>query len=138
MPGATAGRGVSGATAGDAADGDGDADAASGALAAVRTGRYADLSLFVAVALGVLAALSHPVGVVVGGFLVGVVAPTLRRAGSAGVAFAVVVLTAYAARLLVVEGLPALLSLPPGSTLATVVAVTAGGALAAVVVRTVG
>ena len=141
MPGATAGGGMSGATAGSVADerDEGrDGGAAGGALAPVRTGRYADLALFVAVALGVVAALLHPVGVVVGGFLVGAVAPTLRRAVSAGVSFGVVVLTAYAARLLLVDGFDALVSLPPGSTLTTVVAVAGGGALAALVLRTVG
>jgi hypothetical protein len=69
---------------------------------------------------------------------VGAVAPTLRRAVSAGVSFGVVVLTAYAARLLLVDGFDALVSLPPGSTLTTVVAVAGGGALAALVLRTVG
>lgn len=84
-----------------------DADAGDGrgrvarALAPVRTGRYADLGLFVAVAVGLVATTVHPAGLVVGGLLVGLVAPSLARAFATGLVFGAVTLAAFAAWLAV-------------------------------------
>jgi hypothetical protein len=65
------------------------------AVAAVRTGRYADLGLFVAFVAGLAATALHPVGLVGGGVLVGVVAASRRRAVSSGLAFGLWVLVVH-------------------------------------------
>jgi hypothetical protein len=64
----------------------------STSLASVRTGRYEDLGLFVAFVAGLAATALHPVGLVVGGVLVGAVAASRRRAVSSGLAFGLWVL----------------------------------------------
>jgi hypothetical protein len=64
-------------------------------LASVRTGRYEDLALFVAFVAGVVVTVVHPVGLAVGGVLVGAVAASRRRAVSSGLAFGVWVLVVH-------------------------------------------
>ena len=65
-------------------------------LRPVRTGRYADAALLAAALVGLAASAVHWVGLVVGGLLVGVVSSSLPRAAANGVAFAVLVLGAFA------------------------------------------
>jgi hypothetical protein len=87
--------GTEGADADGAAAPDDGGASAGGTLAAVRTGRYADLALFVAVLVGVAATTVHWAGLVVGGLLVGLVAPTVARALATALSFGLVVLVAF-------------------------------------------
>ncbi|QCJ47956.1 hypothetical protein [Haloprofundus sp. MHR1] len=73
---------------------------ADSALAPIRTGRYAELALILATAVGVAATTVHWTGLVVGGVLVGLVATSLSRAVVNGLTFGLVVLFAFAAWLL--------------------------------------
>ncbi len=76
---------------------DGPATTADGRLDRLRTEPRAHAAgLVVATGLGVLAAWLDPLGLVVGGALVGLVAASLRRAILYGLAFGVLVLVVFA------------------------------------------
>lgn len=70
------------------------------ALAAFREGDRVDLAIGVATFVGLVATAVHPAGLVVGGALVGLVAPTLPRALVLGLGVGVAVLVAWGALLL--------------------------------------
>jgi hypothetical protein len=106
-------------------------------LAPVRAGRYADLALFVAVAVGLATTWVHWAGLVVGGALVGLVSTSVPRALAVGVTFGGVVLVTFAAWNAYQGTLFVWLSL--GQVLvATVAAAMAVPPIAAVAVRAIG
>lgn len=60
-------------------------------LAPVRTGRFADVATSVAWLLGLVATTAHPLGLVVAGALLALVATSVERAIAAGAAFGITV-----------------------------------------------
>lgn len=66
------------------------------ALAAFRESDRAEPALAVAVVVGLVATAIHPAGLVVGGVIVGLLAPSLSRAFVLGLTFGLVVLFAWA------------------------------------------
>lgn len=70
----------------------------------LRHGRYAESAFLVAVVVGLVASAVHWAGLVLGGALVGVVAPTLRRSLVTGLFFGFTVFVAFLVYLLVVGG----------------------------------
>ena len=77
----------------------------------VRTGDRADVAFAVAFLLGLLAPVVHWSGLVVGGALVGLVAPTVRRALLTGIYLGVAVVVAFCLFLFVTGALGPYLSM---------------------------
>ena len=68
----------------------------------VREGRHAETAFLLAVTAGLVASAVHWAGLVLGGVLVGLVAPTLRRSVVIGLFFGFTVIVAFLVYLLVV------------------------------------
>lgn len=107
------------------------------ALSPVRTGRYREAAPVVGAAVGLVLATVHPAGLVVGGVLLGLVAPSLPRALATAVSFGLLVVVTFAAWLLLGGGLPALTTWPATGPLFLVSVGAAVGlpAVAALAVR---
>jgi uncharacterized membrane protein len=103
-------------------------------LEPIRDGRYADAAFLVAVVVGLLAATVHPLGLAIGGALVGFVSPTLRRAVVTGLLLGFTVLAAFLGYLLVIGALHRFLAMAPVNYLTVAVAVLVP-TLAAVALR---
>lgn len=112
---------------------------AAGPLEPVRTGRYREVAVVLAGVVGLAVAGVHWAGLVVGGVLLGLVAPSLRRALATAVSFASLVLVAFTAFLAVGGTLPSASAWPTGAaeTVVAVCAAVALSALAALAARTV-
>ena len=75
------------------------------ALEPVRHGEYAENAFLAAVVVGLTPTVFHWSGLVVGGLLLGLVAPTLRRAVVSGLFFGLAVVVAFLVYLLTVGAL---------------------------------
>jgi hypothetical protein len=107
------------------------------ALAPVRTGRYRESAVVLAAAAGLAVTTVHWGGLVLGGTLLGLVAPSLPRALATAASFGLLVVVAFAAWLLLGGSLAALATWPTTGPLFVVAVGAAVGlpALAALLVR---
>lgn len=81
-------------------------------LAPLRTGRWAEVFSSLAWFTGIFVTVAHPVGLVLGGALLGLTATSVRRAFAAGMAFGITLVAAGTVWLLVVGPLPVSPSVP--------------------------
>jgi hypothetical protein len=77
----------------------------------LQTGARADVALVVAFSLGLVAAVVHWSGLLVGGILLGLVAPSVRRAVLTGVYLGVMVVVTFSLYLFAIGALTAYLSM---------------------------
>ena len=109
-------------------------DPVRGFLEVVREGRHAETAFLLAVALGLVASAFHWAGLILGGLLVGLVAPTVRRSVVTGLFFGFTVFVAFLAYLLVVGAASAYVAMGVLFYLSVAIAVLVP-TLAAVAVR---
>jgi len=82
-------------------------------LAPIRTGRYAEVASSLAWFVGLFVTVAHPLGLLVGGVLLGLTASSVTRAFAAGAAFGTTLVVAGVAWVLVTGSLPVPVSVTP-------------------------
>jgi hypothetical protein len=84
-----------------------------GRLRPIRTGRFADIASSLAWFIGIFLTVAHPIGLPVGGALLGLTASSVERAFAAGAAFGITLVAACVGWLLVFGSLPITSSVAP-------------------------
>ncbi|AEN06166.1 hypothetical protein Halar_2512 [halophilic archaeon DL31] len=82
-------------------------------LKAIRTGRFADIASSLAWFVGIFLTVAHPIGLTVGGALLGLTASSVERAFAAGAAFGITLVAAGVGWLLLFGSLPIAISVAP-------------------------